>query len=304
VPATPARRLLRPDETTALIFVAPAVTLLALLVAYPFLLSLYLATSDAVVGSAGRFVGLAQFARLVRQEIFQQTLQNTAVYAISAVVAKVVLGMALAVILAGFGRHRLPGSRLVRALILLPWIVPTALSTVGWKWMFEPQYSVINWTLVRLGVIGYISDVQWLGEPHLARTAVILVNIWRGVPFFAINLLAGLIAIPEEFYEAAEADGASSFKRFWFITIPLLRPILATVILFSLIMTISDFNIVYVLTRGGPLNSTHLLATLAHQVGLLTGEIGRGAAVSLFMLPFLMVVVFYQLRLMRRSWEW
>jgi len=285
-------------------FVAPAVILLALLVAYPFLLSLYLAMSDAVVGAGGRFVGVAQFARLLRQEIFQQTLRNTALYAVSAVVTKTALGMILAVILAGFSRHRLPGSRLIRALILLPWIVPTALSTVGWKWMFEPQYSVINWTLVHLGVIGYISDLQWLGEPHLARGAVILVNIWRGVPFFAINLLAGLIAIPEEFYEAAEADGASSFKRFWFITVPLLRPILATVILFSLIMTISDFNIVYVLTRGGPLNSTHLLATLSHQVGLLTGEIGRGAAVSLFMLPFLMVIVFYQLRLMRRAWEW
>lgn len=295
---------MRPEEATALLFVAPAVTLLALLVAYPFLLSLYLATSDAVVGASGHFVGLAQFARLLRQEIFQQTLRNTAVYAISAVVAKVVLGMILAVILAGFGRHRLPGSRLIRALILLPWIVPTALSTVGWKWMFEPQYSVINWTLVRLGAIDYISDLQWLGEPHLARAAVIMVNVWRGVPFFAINLLAGLIAIPEEFYEAAEVDGASSFRRFWFITVPLLRPILATVILFSLIMTISDFNIVYVLTRGGPLNSTHLLATLAHQVGLLTGEIGRGAAVSLFMLPFLMIIVFYQLRLMRGAWEW
>lgn len=306
-PGAPGRRtprLLRPEEATAFMFVAPAVTLLALLVAYPFLLSLYLATSDAVVGTSGHFVGLAQFARLLRQEIFQQTLRNTAVYAITAVVAKVALGMALAVILAGFGRHRLPGSRLIRALILLPWIVPTALSTVGWKWMFEPQYSVINWTLVRLGLISYISDLQWLGEPQLARAAVIMVNIWRGVPFFAVNLLAGLIAIPEEFYEAAETDGASPLKRFWFITIPLLRPILATVILFSLIMTISDFNIVYVLTRGGPLNSTHLLATLAHQVGLLTGEIGRGAAVSLFMLPFLMVIVFYQLRLMRRAWEW
>jgi multiple sugar transport system permease protein len=295
---------LGPEEATAFLFVAPAVALLVILVGYPFLLSLYLATSNAVVGDPGRFVGFAQFARLLRQEIFQQTLQNTAVYAITAVVAKVVLGMTLAVILAGFSRHRLPGSRLIRALILLPWIVPTALSTVGWKWMFEPQYSVINWTLARFGLIDYISDLQWLGEPQLARTAVIMVNIWRGVPFFAVNLLAGLISIPEDLYEAAETDGATPFRRFWLITVPLLRPVLATVILFSLIMTISDFNIVYVLTRGGPLNSTHLLATLAHQIGLLTGEIGRGAAVSLFMLPFLMVIVFYQMRLMRRAWEW
>ncbi len=298
------RRLVSPEAATAYLLVAPAVAILLLLVGYPCVLALYLSTSNAVVGDLGRFVGPAQFTRLLGQEIFQQTLRNTAIYAVTAVSVKVVLGLALALILAGFGRHRLPGSRLIRAVILLPWIVPTALSTVGWKWMFEPQFSVINWVLVRLGAIAYISDLQWLGETALARAAVIMVNIWRGVPFFAINLLAGLIAIPDELYEAAETDGASPLARFWFITLPLLRPVLATVVLFSLIMTISDFNIVYVLTRGGPLNSTHLLATLAHQVGLVTGEIGRGAAVSLFMLPFLMIIVFYQMRLMRRKWEW
>ncbi len=297
-------RILSPEAVTAYAFVAPAVGLLLPLVGYPFLLSLYLATSDAVVGNLGRFVGLGQFTRLLRQEIFQQTLKNTAIYAITAVAAKVVLGLALALILAGFSRHQLPGSRLIRAGILLPWIVPTALSTLGWKWMFEPQFSVINWTLARFGAISYISDLQWLGEAHLARAAVITVNIWRGVPFFAINLLAGLMTIPNDLYEAAETEGATTFKKFWFITLPLLRPVLSTVVLFSLIMTISDFNIVYVLTRGGPLNSTHLLPTLAHQIGLMTGEIGRGAAVSLFMLPFLMVIVFYQMRLMRRKWEW
>ncbi|MDQ7839544.1 MAG: sugar ABC transporter permease [bacterium] len=289
---------------TAYAFVAPAVVLLLVLVGYPFLLALYLATSDAVIGDMGRFVGLGQFARLIHQEIFQQALKNTAIYTTTAVVAKVVLGMALALVLAGLGRHRLPGSRLIRAAILLPWIVPTALSTVAWKWMFEPQFSVINWVLVRLGAIAYVSDLQWLGEAHLARVAVIIVNVWRGIPFFAINLLAGLLSIPDELYEAAETDGANVFTRFWLITVPLLRPVLATVVLFSLIMTISDFNIVYVLTRGGPINSTHLLATLAHQTGLITGEIGRGAATSLFMLPFLMVIVFYQMRLMRRKWEW
>jgi len=297
-------RIVSPEAVTAYAFVAPAVGLLLPLVGYPFLLSLYLATSDAVVGNLGRFIGVGQFARLLHQEIFQQTLKNTAIYAIAAVTAKVILGLCLALILAGFGRHGLPGSRVIRAVILLPWIVPTALSTVGWKWMFEPQFSVINWTLVQLGAINYISDLQWLGEANLARAAVIMVNIWRGVPFFAINLLAGLISIPDELYEAAETEGATSFTKFWFVTLPLLRPVLSTVVLFSLIMTISDFNIVYVLTRGGPLNSTHLLPTLAHQVGLMTGEIGRGAAISLFMLPFLMVIVFYQMRLMRRKWRW
>jgi multiple sugar transport system permease protein len=298
------RRILNREAAAAYIFISPAVGLLLPLVGYPFLLSLYLATSDAVVGNLGHFVGVDQFARLLRQEIFQQTLKNTAIYAFAAVAAKVVLGLALALLLAGFGRHQLPGSRLIRAVILLPWIVPTALSTLGWKWMFEPQFSVINWTLTQLGAISYVSDLQWLGEPALARTAVIMVNIWRGIPFFAINLLAGLISIPDELYEAADTEGASGFTKLWFITLPLLRPVLSTVVLFSLIMTISDFNIVYVLTRGGPMNSTHLLPTLAHQVGLMTGEIGRGAAVSLFMLPFLMVVVFYQMRLMRRKWQW
>ncbi len=301
---SPKRRILSREAATAYAFVSPAVGLLLPLVGYPFLLSLYLATSDAVVGNLGRFVGLGQVTRLLRQEIFQQTLKNTAIYAISAVAAKVVLGLALALILAGFSRLQLPGSRLIRAVILLPWIVPTALSTLGWKWMFEPQFSVINWTLAQLGAISYTSDLQWLGEAHLARTAVIVVNIWRGVPFFAINLLAGLLTIPNDLYEAAETEGASTFSQFWFITLPLLRPVLSTVVLFSLIMTISDFNIVYVLTRGGPLNSTHLLPTLAHQIGLMTGEIGRGAAVSLFMLPFLLIIVFYQMRLMRRKWAW
>ncbi len=187
----------------------------------------------------------------------------------------------------------------VRGAVLLPWVIPTALSTLGWWWMFDSLYSVINWTLIHLGIIQV--GPNWLGTPYLAKAAVITVNIWRGLPFFAITILAGLVSIPQELYEAAKTDGAGAIARFWYITLPMLKPVLAIVILFSTIFTFSDFNIVYVLTRGGPINSTHMFATLANQVGLQSGKIGEGAAVSLFMFPILMMVVYFQLRFVRKE---
>jgi multiple sugar transport system permease protein len=165
--------------------------------------------------------------------------------------------------------------------------------------MFDSLYSVVNWTLVHLGIVQ--SGPNWLGTPYLAKIAVITVNIWRGLPFFAITILAGLVSIPQELYEAAKTDGAGPFARFWYITLPMLKPVLAIVILFSTIFTFSDFNIVYVLTRGGPINSTHLFATLANQIGLQSGKIGEGAAVSLFMFPILVMVVYFQLRFIRKE---
>jgi len=190
------------------------------------------------------------------------------VFTAAALTLKTVLGMALALLLFRLVRFK----RLIRGAILLPFIVPTALSTLVWWWMFEPLYSVVNWTLKHLHLVNH--DIPWLPDPYLAMFTVVLVNTWRGLPFFAITLLAGLVAIPRELYEAAESDGAGPVGRFWYVTVPLVKPVLAVVILFSAIFTLADFNIVYVLTKGGPINMTHLFATYSFALGLQSGEIG------------------------------
>jgi multiple sugar transport system permease protein len=283
------------DTPLAYTFIAPAFLLLLFLVAYPFALSLWFSLSDARVGETGGFIGLDNFRRLLGSSIFLQTLQNSLVFTAAALGAKTVLGMALALLLFRIARFK----RLIRGAVLLPFIVPTALSTLVWWWMFEPLYSVVNWTLKALHVVN--RDVPWLPDPYLAMFTVILVNTWRGLPFFAITILAGLVAIPREMYEAAESDGAGPVARFWYVTVPLLKPVLAVVILFSAIFTLADFNIVYVLTKGGPMNMTHLFATYSFALGLQSGQIGQGAAVSLFLFPILLAVVFTQLRLVRKA---
>src|SRR5262245_57600576 len=278
------------------VLILPAVVLLVGLVAYPFAIALWLSLTNTLVGRGGVFVGLRNFIELATtDDIFRQTLQNTVVFTGTAVAIKTVLGLSLALLLA----QNLRFKRLIRGAVLLPWVIPTALSTLGWWWMFDSLYSVINWTLLRLGVID--QGLQWLGTPKLAMTAVITVNVWRGLPFYAITLLAGLMAINPELYEAAESDGAGAVRRFRHVTLPLLRPVLAVVLLFSTILTFADFNIVYVLTRGGPVNSTHLFATFAYQVGLQAGKIGEGSAIALFMFPVLAVIVYLQLHYARRE---
>jgi len=283
------------DTSVAYTFVAPAFFLLLFLVAYPFVLSVWFSVSDARVGETGSFVGLANFERLLGSDIFRQTLKNSLVFTSIALLLKTVFGMALALLLFRVARFK----RLIRGAVLLPFIVPTALSTLVWWWMFEPLYSVVNWTLKHLHIVN--KDVPWLPDPYLAMFTVILVNTWRGLPFFAITLLAGLVDTPREPYEAAESDGAGPAARFWPVTVPLVKPVLAVVILFSAIFTLADFNIVYILTKGGPMNMTHLFATYSFALGLQSGQIGQGAAVSLFLFPILLGVVFTQLRLVRKS---
>jgi multiple sugar transport system permease protein len=288
------------EALTGISLILPALLWVGLLVAYPFVMALYYSLSDSVIGRRGAFVGLANFRTLLADGTFRQTVQNSFVFTVSAVVAKTVLGVALALIL----HRKLRAKRLIRGLVLLPWVIPTALSTLGWLWMYDSLYSVITWTLNRVLVkplgIGPI-EVNWLGSPVLAMAAVIVVNIWRGLPFFAVTVLAGLTAIPPEFYEAAEVDGAGRWERFWYVTYPLLKPILAVVILFSTIFTFADFNIVYVLTRGGPQESTHLFATLSHALAFESMQLGKGAAVSLFMFPVLVIVVVLQLHFLHRE---
>jgi multiple sugar transport system permease protein len=276
--------------------ILPALALITGLVAYPFGMALYFSLSDYWVGSPGSFVGLANFREILANEVFRQTVWNSFVFTGIALTLKAVLGVWLALLLV----RNLRGKRVLRGAVLLPWVIPTALSTLGWGWMFDSLYSVVNWTAIRLGLMSPPGP-NWLGMPSYAMAAVITVNVWRGLPFFAITVLAGLVAIPREYYEAAEVDGASSVGRFRHVTLPLLKPVLAVVLLFSTIFTFNDFNIVYVLTRGGPVNTTHLFATLAYQTGLAGGNLGQGAAISLFMLPLLGLVVFFQLRYIRRE---
>ena len=276
--------------------IVPALVLLVTLVAFPFGMAIWFSLSDYWVGSPGGFVGLRNFRDILANETFRQTVQNSFVFTGIAVGLKVILGVWLAMLLA----RSLKFKRVIRGVILLPFVIPTALSTLAWLWMFDSLYSVVNWTAIRLHLIS-APGPNWLGESTYAMAAVITVNVWRGLPFFAITVLAGLMAVPKEYYEAAEVDGAGSWGRFWYVTLPLIKPVLAVVILFSTIFTFGDFNIVQVLTRGGPVNTTHLFATLAYQVGLYGGNLGQGAAISLFIFPLLAVVVFVQLRYVRKE---
>lgn len=276
--------------------IVPAIVLLVTLVAFPFGMAIYFSLSDYWVGSPGGWVGLQNYRDILANETFRQTVQNSFVFTGIALTLKVVLGVWLAMLLA----RNLKFKRLIRGVVLLPFVIPTALSTLAWLWMFDSLYSVVNWTAIHLRLIDPPGP-NWLGQSTYAMAAVIVVNVWRGLPFFAITVLAGLMAVPREFLEAAEVDGANSWGRFWHVTLPLIKPVLAVVILFSTIFTFGDFNIVQVLTRGGPINTTHLFATLAYQVGLSGGNLGQGAAISLFIFPLLAMVVFFQLRYVRKE---
>jgi len=287
-------RMLEDERWLALVLLLPTLLLLGLFIAYPFVKGVELSVTDTKVGVAGNFVGLSNFLALANDSIFRTAVWNTCVYTVVTTVFKLALGLWLALLL---NRH-FRGKALTRAFILLPFIIPTVLSTFAWKWMFDPTFSVINWSLFRLGLIH--GRINWLGEPGLALISVIIVNVWRGVPFYAISLLAGLQTISPELHEAAAIDGARAWHRFWHVTWPLLLPVTMVVVLFSVIQTFSDFQLVYVLTGGGPANSTQLFATYAYQIGVGTGLLSQGAAISLAMFPVLLLVVIVQLLYIRR----
>ena len=287
-------RLLEDERWLAAVLLLPTVVLLGLFIAYPFVEGVLLSVTDTRVGVPGNFVGFQNFEALWHDSIFRTAVWNTFVYTAVATVFKLGLGLWLALLL---NRH-FRGKAFARAFILLPFIIPTVLSTFAWKWMFDPTFSVINWTLFRLGIIH--ARINWLGDPDLALISVIIVNVWRGVPFYAISLLAGLQTINPELQEAAAIDGARPWHRFWHVTWPLLLPVTMVVVLFSVIQTFSDFQLVYVLTGGGPANSTQLFATYAYQIGVGTGLLSQGAAISLAMFPVLLLVVIVQLLYIRR----
>lgn len=293
--ARPSRsRLLEDERKLAFLLLLPTIIILALFIAYPFVKGILLSVTNTRVGVPGEFVGLAIFEKIWADGIFRQAAYNTVVYTAITTVFKLVLGLWLALLL---NRH-FRGKTFVRAFILLPFIIPTVLSTFAWKWMFDPTFSVLNWLLREIGVID--QRINWLGDPDLAMACIIAVNVWRGVPFFAITLLAGLQTISPELHEAAAIDGANARQRFVHVTWPLLLPVTMVVVLFSVIQTFADFQLVYVLTEGGPANATHLFATYAYQVGVRTGLLSEGAAISLAMFPLLFLIVIFQLMYIRR----
>ncbi len=289
------RRGVASEALVAYSLVSPAAFLMIVLLAYPFVLAVYISLTDRVLGEPGRFIGLDNFVKLVGDSLFRQTVWNSFVYTAATVAVKMALGVVLALLL----NQAMPARNVVRAALLLPWIVPTSLSVLTWLWMFDSLFSVVNYLLLGAGLIS--KKIPWLGDPVWAMVSVVIVNVWRGLPFFAVSFLAGLMTIPKELYEAAETDGAGGLRQFRHITFPFLQPIVAVVVLFSTIWTFADFQIVYVLTHGGPINGTQIFATMAYDVALVAGRIGEGSAIALFLFPALLGVVVVMLKQLRRE---
>ena len=291
-------RLLDNRNVLGVLFLLPAGLLLVLFLTYPLGLGTWLGFTDVKIGRAGEFVGIENFRYLAGDAVAQLSLFNTFFYTVVASVLKFALGLWLAVLL----NEHLPFKAFLRAIVLLPFIVPTALSAIAFWWIYDAQFSVISWTLQRMGLIDRYID--FLGDPWMARFSTIAANVWRGVPFIAICLLAGLQTISPSLYEAAALDGASGWQRFRHVTLPLLTPIIAVVMTFSVLFTFTDFQLIYVLTRGGPLNATHLMATLSFQRAISGGALGDGAALATAMVPFLMAaILFSYFGLQRRAWQ-
>jgi len=280
------RRFARRRSTIAFMMALPLILLIATLVIYPTFYAIYLAMLNK---SLERFVGLANFKFLFTRETFWMVVEQSCIFAISAVIFKALIGFCVAHFV-----HNVPakGQRKWRGMLLIPWVIPPAMSTLGWFWLFDPSYSAFNWVFVRLG----IPPVHWLGEPNWARFSVILVNVWYGAPFFLIMYLAALKSVPEQLYEAAAIDGANWWQKIWYVTLPMMRNIISITVLFSLIVTFANFDIVRILTSGGPIDRTHIFATWAFLVGINGGDIALGAAVSLFMFPILAVAAYFILR--------
>ncbi len=277
------------------LFVAPAEFLLLMFLAYPLLLGLWLGVTDTLVGREGHYIGLENYISLTKDPIFWLTAFNTFIYTVVAVFFKLVLGVGLAVVL----NRDFKGKGLMRAIVLLPWIIPTALSAIVFWWLYDATFSGISWTLMRLGIID--NFINFLGDPWNARFSLIAANVWRGVPFFTIGLLAGLQTINPDLYEAAEIDGAGSWARFRKITLPLLMPLLTVVTVFSTIWTFADFQLVWIITKGGPANATHIFGTLSFQRAMQGGHFGEGAAISNFMIPILIACVFIAFIILRKE---
>ena len=280
------------------LFMLPAALLLLAFLTYPLGLGVWLGFTDAKIGRVGEWIGFENYEFLVTDSVFRLSVFNTFLYTVVASVVKFVLGLWLALLL----NKNIPFKSFVRAIVLLPFIVPTVLSAIAFWWIYDAQFSIVSWVLVKMGVMDQY--INFLGDPNLARMSTIIANIWRGVPFVAICLLAGLQTIPPSMYEAASIDGASPFQQFRHVTLPMLSPIIAVVMTFSVLFTFTDFQLIWVLTRGGPINATHLMATLSFQRAIPGGALGEGAAIATSMIPFLLAaILFSYFGLQRRRWQ-
>jgi multiple sugar transport system permease protein len=298
-PTAPARAsLLQSRGFLGLLFMLPAAIFLLIFLSYPLGLGVWLGFTDTRIGRAGVFIGLENYQSLWDDSLFWLSVFNTILYTVVASILKFALGLWLALLL----NEHLPFKAFIRAIVLLPWVVPTVLSAIAFWWIYDAQFSIISWALIKLGVID--SNINFLGDMNNARATVIFTNVWRGIPFVAITLLAGLQTISPSLHEAATLDGATSWQRFRFITLPMLSPLIAVVMTFSVLFTFTDFQLIYVLTRGGPLNATHLMATLSFQRAIPGGQLGEGAALAVSMVPFLLgAILFSYFGLQRRRWQ-
>jgi len=279
-------------------FMLPAAAFLILFLAYPLGLGVWLSFTDARLGRGGEFVGIENYEFLKDDSIFWLSVFNTLLYTSVASTIKFAVGLYLALLL----NEKLPFKAILRAVVLIPFIVPTVLSAIAFWWLFDPQFSIISWSLKKMHLI--TTNIDFLGDPWNARWSVIFANIWRGVPFVAITLLAGLQTVSPSLYEAATIDGATNWQRFRYITYPLLTPIIAVVMTFSVLFTFTDFQLIWVMTRGGPVNATHLMATFSYQRAIMSGYLGEGAAISTAMIPFLLFAILVSwFGLQRRKWQ-
>ena len=280
------RKLMQRKSTIAFLMTLPLILIIGVLVVYPAFYAMHLATLNKAMT---KFVGFGNFLFLFKRETFWMVVEQSCIFAISAVIFKALIGFFVAHFV-----HAIPakGQRKWRGMLLVPWVIPPAMSTLAWFWLFDPSYSALNWLLERMG----FEAVAWLGDYSWARFCVILVNIWYGAPFFMIMYLAALKSVPEQLYEAAEIDGANWWQRLWYVTLPMMRNIIAITVMFSLIVTFANFDIVRVLTAGGPIDKTHVFATWSFLLGIQGGDIPLGAAVSLFMLPILGIAAIFILR--------
>jgi multiple sugar transport system permease protein len=276
----------------------PAILYIAALVGVPLVLALLYSVGDVKVGSVGyRFVGLDNFRSVLENPAFKRALLNSFVFTIASQILSLIGGNILALAL----KDAFPGRRFVRYLVLLPWVAPVSIGSMGWKWILDSLYSVINWVLVRLHLVKPLDVPMWLGEPALAMISVILVHVWHTLPFTTVILLAGWTSIPKDIPEAAQVDGAGYFRRLFGIEIPMMLPIINVAVLFGIIFTFTDMTVIYILTRGGPYDTTQVLPSLAFFTGILGSDLAEGAAISMFLLPLLAIVAWLMLRSARRA---
>jgi len=291
-------RLSNNRDVLGFLFMLPAAVFLLCFLTYPLGLGVWLGFTDTKIGRDGVFIGLENYEFLWDDSVFWLSVFNTVLYTFVASVLKFGLGLWLALLL----NEKLPIKSFFRAIVLLPWVVPTVLSALAFWWIYDAQFSIISWSLMQIGLID--QSINFLGDPTNARLSVIAANVWRGIPFVAISLLAGLQTIPASLQEAASLDGASSWQRFRHVTLPMLTPIIAVVMTFSVLFTFTDFQLIYVLTKGGPVNATHLMATLSFQRAIPGGQLGEGAAIAVAMIPFLLAAIMFSFfGLQRRKWQ-